>query len=62
MLFMGVLSVSENGVEGGEADGTADEQGRDTQPRLQLGEHGDREARRRSEQAGERGGGLVRVH
>jgi hypothetical protein len=59
---MGVFSVFEDGVEGGETDGAADEQGRDTKPRFKLRQHGEREAARRSKQAGERGGGLVRVH
>ena len=62
MLFMGVLFVSEDGIERGEADGTADEQGRYTQPRLQFWQHGDREPRRSGDEAGEGCGGLVRVH
>jgi hypothetical protein len=49
-------------VTAAEADQAADDQRGHTQPRLKLRQHGDREPRRCSEQAGERGGSLVRVH
>lgn len=59
---MGVLFVAEDCVEGSEADGTADEQGRDTKPRLQLRQHGNGKPCRGGEEAGEAGCGLVGVH
>ena len=62
MLFMGVLFVSEDGIERGEADEAADDERGDSQPRFQLRKHGKRDAARCSKQAGERRGGLVSVH
>ena len=60
--LLGVFSVAEDGIEGGEADEAANDQRGHTQPRFQLGQHRERDAARRSKQAGEGGGGLVRVH
>jgi len=49
-------------IEGCETNRTADDKRNDSQPRLDLGEHTHRQPSRRSDKAGERGGGLVVVH